>query len=136
MRHRDDLKPFLRTSKEQYRKCGQWKRRSTERRTRIWSRVVVNKFAISMAIFLETLMESRRVRKGRIYSVLTFEPLHSIFTGISKCVTECTESYSSSDRLRTGKAQRKGNSFVKIRVRVLQGCSMLLIAIEGDGEFS
>lgn len=54
-----------------------------------------------MAIFLETIKESRIVKGLGCYSVFTFEPLYVLHFRISKMMKECTVSYLSSDRLRT-----------------------------------
>lgn len=52
----------------------------------------------------------------------------------SKSVKEFTAKNLSSDGLRTGEVERGGKSFVKIRLRVLRWCTLLISAISRDEE--
>lgn len=58
--------------------------------------------------FLETFMKSRRVKGASSCSVFSFELLYILHLGISKLVKECTVSYLSSGRLKTGGAIERG----------------------------
>lgn len=65
--------------------------------------------------------------------VFAFDPLHDLHFAISKLVKEGKISDFSFHRLRARGVQRRGNSFVIIRLRVLRGCNLLLSAIKLDG---
>lgn len=84
--------------------------------------------------FLETSPESLRVQAMSSHLVFTFALLHNLHLEVSKLMKERTVVYLYSDKPRTEGTQKGGNTFIKIRARVLPGCTLLLRDIDIDAE--
>lgn len=54
------------------------------------------------------------------YSLFIVEPLHNLYLEIPELLKEYTVGYLSSDRLRTGEAQKRRREFVKVTARILR----------------
>lgn len=83
--------------------------------------------------FLETFMELRKAQSVSSFSVFSVKPFHNVDLETSKSLIDFVRNYLKSDSLRTGVVEMKEKLFVKIRLRVLHGCNLLLSAIERDG---
>lgn len=78
--------------------------------------------------FSETFMASLRVKAVNIYSLFTYESLHSLHFGISKLVKECKVSYLSSDRSPTG--ERRGEPLLYYERGYAEGSIWFSVLLE------
>lgn len=78
--------------------------------------------------FLENLLLVDKCISSDLYSILTYEPLHNLFLGLSRLLKFCLILYLSSKLLSTKQSGRgkKPRVFNSIKTAVLRGCNTVL----------
>lgn len=91
---------------------------------------------IDLALFSREFYDIAQSKGGEYYCLFKPEPLHNLYIEISKLVRVCTGSYLPVDRIRTGVARKRTESFDKTRELVRQGCNRFISSLKSIGKFS